>query len=84
MDGVESTNPVVGSSPLMREEEKRVLELYDRLEELQLEIALLKAQRVLSTGTSILARYIITVSNHMQMNRRKKQKGKSSMLKENS
>lgn len=53
MEGVESTNPDAGSAPLMREDEKRVLELYDRLEELQLEIALLKAHGVLSKGTSI-------------------------------
>ncbi len=38
------------SRPLLTEEEKRILEVYDRLEELQLEIALLKAQGVLSQG----------------------------------
>ncbi|KAG4415898.1 hypothetical protein IFR04_010973 [Cadophora malorum] len=38
----------VQSPPLMTEDEKRVLEVYDRLEQLQLEIALLKAQGVLS------------------------------------
>ena len=58
MEGVESTNPDAGSAPLMREDEKRVLELYDRLEELQLEIALLKAHGVLSKGTSIPAGHI--------------------------
>ena len=42
MDGVETT--------LMNEDEKRVLEVYDRLEALQLEVALLRAQGVLSQG----------------------------------
>lgn len=45
MEGVE-----VESTPLLTAEEKRVLDVYDRLEELQLEIALLKAQGVLSQG----------------------------------
>ncbi|KAL2067423.1 hypothetical protein VTL71DRAFT_1848 [Oculimacula yallundae] len=36
-------------NPLMTEDEKRILDVYDRLEELQLEIALLKAQGVLSS-----------------------------------
>lgn len=45
MEGVE-----IESTPLLTAEEKRVLEVYDRLEELQLEIALLKAQGVLSQG----------------------------------
>jgi len=40
----------VDETPLMNEGERRVLEVYDRLEELQLEIALLKAQGVLSQG----------------------------------
>jgi len=35
---------------LINEDEKRVLEVYDRLESLQLEIALLRAQGVLSKG----------------------------------
>ncbi|CZS90346.1 uncharacterized protein RCO7_08577 [Rhynchosporium graminicola] len=39
---------------LMTEDEKRILDVYDRLEELQLEIALLKAQGVLSSGESDL------------------------------
>lgn len=38
------------SRPLLTGEEMRILEVYDRLEELQLEIALLKAQGVLSQG----------------------------------
>ena len=50
MEGVEATSSGAQSQPLMTEQEKRVLELYDRLEELQLEIALLKAQGVLSVG----------------------------------
>jgi hypothetical protein len=53
MEGVESPNPKSRSPPLMTEDEKRVLELYDRLEELQLEIALLKAQGVLSQGRTV-------------------------------
>lgn len=59
MEGVESTNPKAGSPPLMTTDEKRVLELYDRLEELQLEIALLKAQGVLSQGRLIQTVYIV-------------------------
>ena len=40
--------------PLLTDEEKRILEVYDRLEELQLDIALLKAQGVLSQGELFL------------------------------
>jgi hypothetical protein len=46
MEGLEATNV----TPLMTEDEKRILEVYDRLEELQLEIALLKAQGVFNQG----------------------------------
>ena len=53
MEGVEGTNPTTSDPQLMTEDEKRVLELYDRLEELQFEIALLKAQGLLSPGKSI-------------------------------
>jgi hypothetical protein len=62
MEGVEKTNPEP-NLPLMTADEKRVLELYDRLEELQLEIALLKAQGVLSQGMlklSIQLRFLTT------------------------
>ena len=45
MEGVEVTD-----RPLLTEDEQRVLDVYDRLEELQFEIALLKAQGVLSQG----------------------------------
>jgi hypothetical protein len=45
MEGVE-----VIDRPLLTEDEQRVLDVYDRLEELQFEIALLKAQGVLSQG----------------------------------
>jgi hypothetical protein len=76
MEGVESTHLDTGSAPLMREDEKHVLELYDRLEELQLEIALLKEQGVFSKGSSILERYITTVSNYMQMKPQKNLKRK--------
>jgi hypothetical protein len=48
MEGVEITNNESESMPLMTDQEAVILELYDRLEELQLEIALLKAQGVLS------------------------------------
>ncbi|KAG0649932.1 hypothetical protein D0Z07_3957 [Hyphodiscus hymeniophilus] len=48
MEGVEMTNEDAGNPPLMTPDEKRVLELYERLEELQSEIALLKAGGVLS------------------------------------
>ncbi|KAF4632553.1 hypothetical protein G7Y89_g5583 [Cudoniella acicularis] len=47
MEGVEITKADL-APPLFNEEEKRILEVYDRMEELQLEIALLKAQGVLS------------------------------------
>lgn len=50
MEGVEFTSTAAHQIPLLSEDEKRVLEIYDRLEELQLEIALLKAQTVLSQG----------------------------------
>jgi len=43
MEGVEATNV----TPLMTKDEERILEVYDRLEELQLEIAVLRAQGVL-------------------------------------
>jgi hypothetical protein len=63
MEGVESNHPETGSSPLMTADEKRVLELYDRLEELQLEIALLKAQGVVSQGRAIQTDYMATLSH---------------------
>ncbi|KAF8865477.1 hypothetical protein BDZ45DRAFT_413755 [Acephala macrosclerotiorum] len=47
MEGVEFTSAEVPQAPLLSEDEKRVLEIYDRLEELQLEVALLKAQGIL-------------------------------------
>lgn len=49
MEGVEITNEKEHSQPLFTHDEKRILEVYDRLEELQFEIALLKAQGVLSS-----------------------------------
>ena len=48
MDGVEMTGPANNIPPLS-EQEKRILEVYDKLEELQVEIALLKAQGVISS-----------------------------------
>ncbi|TVY25821.1 hypothetical protein LHYA1_G004561 [Lachnellula hyalina] len=47
MEGVEITTSEP-KHPLFTEQERRILEMYDRLEELQLEIALLKARGVLS------------------------------------
>ena len=51
MEGVEATGEVEEiAQPVLTEQEERILEAYDRLEELQLEIALLRAQGVLSQG----------------------------------
>jgi hypothetical protein len=50
MEGVELTGMEKQSPPLLTEDEKRILDVYDRLEELRLDIALLKAQGVLSQG----------------------------------
>ena len=51
MEGVEATGGAQQiAQPLLTEQETRILEVYERLEELQLEIALLKAQGILSTG----------------------------------
>lgn len=49
MEGVETTTSEP-NQPLFTEQERRILDVYDRLEELQLEIALLKAGGVLSQG----------------------------------
>ncbi|KAH7330174.1 centromere protein H (CENP-H)-domain-containing protein [Rhexocercosporidium sp. MPI-PUGE-AT-0058] len=59
MDDVEMSDAQV--PPLMTEDERRILDVYDRLEELQLEIALLKAQGVLSRGESIRYRVLVRV-----------------------
>lgn len=59
MEGVEATGIGVDSPPLMTEQEKRILEMYDRLEELQLEIALLKARGVLSQGMRALPAHLL-------------------------
>ncbi|RDW72055.1 hypothetical protein BP5796_08089 [Coleophoma crateriformis] len=49
MEGVEMASAEhAASHPLLTEDEKRVLELYDRLEALQLEMAVLKAHGILS------------------------------------
>jgi len=48
MDGVEMTG-IASDIPPLSEQEKRILEVYDKLEELQVEIALLKAQGVISS-----------------------------------
>jgi hypothetical protein len=52
MEGVEMTSTEEQRPEPLTDEEKRILDVYDRLEELQLEIALLKAQGVLSQGES--------------------------------
>lgn len=46
-------NPEAHTALLLSSTEKRVLELHDRLQELQRQIALLKAQRNYATGTFI-------------------------------
>ncbi|ESZ93619.1 hypothetical protein SBOR_5997 [Sclerotinia borealis F-4128] len=48
MEGVEMTGPA-NDTPFLSEQEKRILEVYDKLEELQVEIALLQAQGVISS-----------------------------------
>jgi hypothetical protein len=53
MDGVETTDELE-NRPLMTEDEKRVLAVYRRLEELQFEIAVLKAKGILSQGETYL------------------------------
>jgi hypothetical protein len=53
MEGVEVTNPENHNPARMTDEERRILDVYDRLEELQFEIVLLKAQGVLSQGESL-------------------------------
>jgi hypothetical protein len=50
MEGVEVTGKEADNPPLMTEQERRILQVYDRLEELQLEISLLRARGVLSQG----------------------------------
>ncbi|EPE36657.1 hypothetical protein GLAREA_08820 [Glarea lozoyensis ATCC 20868] len=59
MEGVEEA-PAEIDQPLFTEQEQRVLDLYARMEELQLNIALLKSQGTLSQGrvTSSLARFL--------------------------
>jgi hypothetical protein len=63
MERVELTGAEKQGPPLVTEEEKRILDVYDRLEELQLEIALLKAQGVLSQGESSLPVICQVVTN---------------------
>jgi hypothetical protein len=49
MEGVEH-NQMKIEDPLFTAQEQRVLDLYERMEELQLEIALLQSQGTLSQG----------------------------------
>ena len=49
MEGVEKSQDEV-EQPLFTAQERRVLDLYERMEELQLNIALLKSQVTLSQG----------------------------------
>lgn len=65
MEGVEMTGEANDTPPLS-EQEKRILEVYDKLEELQVEIALLKAQGVISSGgtsfhTDLLRARVLTI-----------------------
>jgi hypothetical protein len=55
MEGVEISTSEP-KQPLFTEQEWRLLDVYGRLEELQLEIALLKARGVLSQGMIYLIR----------------------------
>jgi hypothetical protein len=63
MEGVEGNQTEV-DNPLFTAQEQRVLDLYARMEELQLEIVLLKSQGTLSqgkvTGTSYTAYSLIS------------------------
>ncbi|KAE8452373.1 hypothetical protein EG329_001073 [Mollisiaceae sp. DMI_Dod_QoI] len=67
MEGVEFTTGKALQTPTMNDDEKRVLEIYDRLEELQLEVALLKAQRVLpQDGLQVVSEeHIITAQQEL-------------------
>ena len=53
MEGVEITTSEP-KHPLFTEQERRILNVYDRIEELQLEITLLRARGVLSQGMDYL------------------------------
>lgn len=54
MEGVEFTSgQTFVPMSILSDDEKRVLEIYDSLEELQLEVALLRAQGVLFQGNSL-------------------------------
>lgn len=57
-EGAEFTSAELAQIPLLSEDEKRVLEIYDRLEELHLEVALLKARGVLSQGIIFVLRFL--------------------------
>ncbi|KAM3071339.1 hypothetical protein ACMFMG_008931 [Clarireedia jacksonii] len=48
MEGIELTGPA-NESPPLTDQEQRILDMYDKLEELQFEVALLKARDVLSS-----------------------------------
>ncbi|KAH8808347.1 centromere protein H (CENP-H)-domain-containing protein [Xylogone sp. PMI_703] len=58
MEGLEVTSAEASRPPVLTDQERRILEMYDRLEELQLEIALLKSQGVLSQGMFPFSAYI--------------------------
>lgn len=62
MEGVEPTMVEISNTPIFSDDEKRVLEIYERLEELQLEVALLRAQGVLSQGDDPKSDVIYTSS----------------------
>jgi len=71
MEGVKISNEEEQGRPLFTEDEKRILEVYDRLEELQFEIALLKAQGILSQGQSGID-HKCNLALQVQMNRKMK------------
>ena len=73
MGDLEMTDADSKGHPLLMEEEGRILELYERLEELQLEIALLKDQGVLSPSKNISV-YRRNASNNFQMSLKKSPK----------
>lgn len=71
-DEMEGVIPTSGEpqNPLMTEDERRILEVYDRLEELQLEIALLKSQGVFSQR-KLMNHILFTYTNQFQPHQRK-------------
>lgn len=63
MEGVEMTGPAKDTPPLS-DQEKRILEVYDKLEELQFEIALLKAHGIISEGRMLSTNLLLPTCIH--------------------